>query len=203
MTKKGCNSHIATARSCSWYRRGKLAQLKPLDLEGEGGEMMDGVVQGSDEEKPEDVLDEIYDNPQNDLFHFLPEAVPSILDIEMGQAGPGPSTSAARQQLHRTLDEEDDERLEEVNSTAGYIIQMDDNLHQRWKKLFREQEIDDHNFAMEDGQKDANPFHPFASELDWRVANWMIKDDPGHNAFNRLLAIPGVRPLLSYTNYQF
>ncbi|KAF8868438.1 hypothetical protein CPB84DRAFT_1819214 [Gymnopilus junonius] len=37
-----------------------------------------------------------------------------------------------------------------------------------------------------------NLFAPFASELDWRVAQWAVKDGPGHNAFNRLLEIPGV-----------
>ncbi|KAF8168381.1 hypothetical protein B0H34DRAFT_646341 [Crassisporium funariophilum] len=37
-----------------------------------------------------------------------------------------------------------------------------------------------------------NPFFPFLSELDWKVAQWAVKDGPGHSAFNRLLEIPGV-----------
>ncbi|KAF8958087.1 hypothetical protein BDZ97DRAFT_1668977 [Flammula alnicola] len=47
-----------------------------------------------------------------------------------------------------------------------------------------------------------NPFAPFSSELDWRVAQWAVKDGPGHNAFNRLLEIPGVveKLGLSYHN---
>ncbi|KAJ7743424.1 hypothetical protein B0H14DRAFT_2308748, partial [Mycena olivaceomarginata] len=45
-------------------------------------------------------------------------------------------------------------------------------------------------------------FAPFASELDWMIAEWVIKDGPGHKAFDRLLDIPGVRQKLglSYSN---
>lgn len=40
-----------------------------------------------------------------------------------------------------------------------------------------------------------NPFSPFTSELDWKIGRWSVKDGPGHNAFDRLLQIPGVSPL--------
>ena len=40
-----------------------------------------------------------------------------------------------------------------------------------------------------------NPFSPFTSELDWKIGRWAVKDGPGHNAFDRLLQIPGVSPL--------
>ena len=33
---------------------------------------------------------------------------------------------------------------------------------------------------------------PFASELDWQVAMWVIREDVGQNSLNRLLSIPGV-----------
>ena len=39
-------------------------------------------------------------------------------------------------------------------------------------------------------------YSPFSSELDWQVAQWAIKDNPGHKAFDRLLSIPGVRSLI-------
>ncbi|KAF8165815.1 hypothetical protein B0H34DRAFT_794159 [Crassisporium funariophilum] len=35
-------------------------------------------------------------------------------------------------------------------------------------------------------------FFPFLLELDWKVAQWAVKDGPGHSAFDRLLEIPGV-----------
>ncbi|KIY60835.1 hypothetical protein CYLTODRAFT_363653, partial [Cylindrobasidium torrendii FP15055 ss-10] len=45
-------------------------------------------------------------------------------------------------------------------------------------------------------------FHPFASKLDWEVAQWMVNDGIAHSSFNRLLNIAGVREKLglSYAN---
>ncbi|KAH9994364.1 hypothetical protein BJV74DRAFT_877671 [Russula compacta] len=39
-------------------------------------------------------------------------------------------------------------------------------------------------------------FHPFASELDWEVANWVVSESLGHKAFDRFMAIPGVKEKL-------
>ncbi|KAG1760237.1 hypothetical protein EDD22DRAFT_980691 [Suillus occidentalis] len=39
-------------------------------------------------------------------------------------------------------------------------------------------------------------FYPFASHLDWEVACWAVQEGIGHKAFDRLLAIPGVRECL-------
>ncbi|KAF8223360.1 hypothetical protein L208DRAFT_1202901, partial [Tricholoma matsutake] len=64
---------------------------------------------------------------------------------------------------------------------AGKVIPMDECLHDHWHQLFREQ----------DGDGDDN-YAPFASEMDWRVAQWMVKDGIGHKSFDRFLAIPGV-----------
>ncbi|KAG2134040.1 uncharacterized protein EDB93DRAFT_1242739 [Suillus bovinus] len=36
-------------------------------------------------------------------------------------------------------------------------------------------------------------FYPFASHLDWKVVCWAVQEGIGHKAFDRLLAIPGVR----------
>ena len=36
------------------------------------------------------------------------------------------------------------------------------------------------------------PFHPFNSDLDWRVGQWAIKDSPGQNALDHLLSVPRV-----------
>ncbi|KAI1784561.1 hypothetical protein LXA43DRAFT_976630 [Ganoderma leucocontextum] len=41
-----------------------------------------------------------------------------------------------------------------------------------------------------------NPFYPFASQRDWEVAYWFVREDPGHKAFDRFLHIPGVRESL-------
>ena len=119
-TKKGCTSHLRTARSCSWYRQGKLADLAPLDLDGEGGHMQivddGGEMQGYDnslgndepsdleemDQDAQDVMDEIAQN--DNLFNFIPIPPPT----QIGEAGPGPSTVAARNAQRRLLDDHDD-----------------------------------------------------------------------------------------------
>ena len=72
---------------------------------------------------------------------------------------------------------------------------MDEHLHQRWKALFgNDSEVEDEDNRMDDGdQPSINPYAPFASELEWRVARWAVKDGIGHKSLDRLLAIPGVR----------
>ncbi|KAF8868755.1 hypothetical protein CPB84DRAFT_1755779 [Gymnopilus junonius] len=53
-------------------------------------------------------------------------------------------------------------------------------------------QVDQDGDTLMDDAGAPNLFAPFASELDWRVAQWAVKDGPSHNAFNRLLEIPGV-----------
>jgi hypothetical protein len=48
----------------------------------------------------------------------------------------------------------------------------------------------------EPGMEKQNPYAPFTSELDWRIARWTVKDNPGHKVFDRLLSIPGVSLVL-------
>jgi hypothetical protein len=215
-TKRGCTSHLRNASSCSWYRQEKLAELQPLDLEGEGGplEILDDiegllgdgdqweVLGGGMEVDPEAIMDEIEDD--DDLFHFipLPSTPPASIqpDIAVGEPGPGPSTTAvatatANRGQHRILDDDDDSRVEDVFPGAGSVFRMNENLHERWMRIFdSEQDSDsDGDVRMEyTSVDDTTSFHPFASELDWQVANWVIKENVGHKAFDRFLAIPGV-----------
>ncbi len=41
-------------------------------------------------------------------------------------------------------------------------------------------------------QLNENLFSPFKSELDWRVADWVVRDSPSNSLCDRLLKIPGV-----------
>jgi hypothetical protein len=66
---------------------------------------------------------------------------------------------------------------------AGKVYRTDGEVHHAYLKL---------------GQHPDNPFHPFASQLDWEVAHWANKDGPGQAAFTRLLNVDGV----SYQLYQ-
>jgi hypothetical protein len=188
-----------------WYCQGKLAELQPLDLEGEGGQVqilddVEGIlgdagdVSGSGlEREPESIMGDVEDD--DDLFHFIP--LPST-PPDIGEAGPGPSSTAATapstsDHLHRrVLDDIDDSSVEDIFKGAGLVIQMNENLHERWKKMFESEHDGDGDVRMEDMPVDTTSFHPFASELDWRVANWVIKESLGHKAFDRFLSIPGV-----------
>ena len=225
-TKRGRSSHLRSAASCRWYRLGKMAELLPLDLEGEGGEMtqvdiaeefvgnvggMDGmdqtILQRDEwEQHPEAIMDDLMD--YDDLFHFIPlcSTPPPIPDI--GEAGPGPSTSAstAKRLQHRVLDDVDESHVEDPFWGAGMVVQMDQTLHEKWKRRFASEYDQDGDAAMEDrtaddGYDSDSRFHPFASELDWRVANWVIKESPGNKAFDRLLGIPGVRIYFKSNTY--
>jgi hypothetical protein len=144
---------------------------------GEADDDSEGVFgQGSEiEAEVEDVMDEIQES--DDLFHFIPIPIPSAGDVEIGEAGPGPSTAAStsqRQQNYRALDDDDDSRVEDDFVGAGRVIRMNETLHERWRKQFRKDR--DGDVEMGDSTSSDNSFYPFASELDWRIANWVIKD---------------------------
>lgn len=193
--------HLSKSTKCAWYHKGKLADLGPLDLEGEGGEMHIQEEQTTNEEEEEDP-EEVLEDLEDDLFHFLPLPVEEDVGPEqgIGEAGPGPSTMAAGSS--RLLDDNEDTRTTDEHPSAGKIIRMNKSLHERWRRLFQDPVDIASDVEMEAEDNNETLYHPFASELDWRIANWMIKDNPGHNAFNRLLAIPGVRYPLCGGNSQ-
>lgn len=240
----GLNSHLTTAKTCRWYKKGKITTLRAIDsprehdIEGGACTIEDEDVTSTDTsiaspsgpttrsaakkdttppskdssatdsdsrgttdegEDPEDMVEEFY---PEELFHFVPED-PSCSEI--GQAGPGPSTLSMRKRtpepsnVHSTfhcLDDDEDTRVEDEHPSAGRTIRMNKDLHQRWHDLFGPGKDREGDMLMGEGtiftSGRSNGFAPFASELDWRVANWAIKEGVGHNAFDRLLSIPGV-----------
>ncbi|KAF8228231.1 hypothetical protein L208DRAFT_1292600 [Tricholoma matsutake] len=174
-TSHGLNSHLKTSRSCSWWKRGKLAEvMEELDDEDLHGGAI-GVQEGD----------------QGNPYYFI-NVPPNAADEELfGQPGPGPSSQANQS---RCLDEDDDEWHEEKDVGAGKVIRMDECLHDCWHQLFREQDGDGDVVMRDDdgATTDKDNYAPFASEMDWRVAQWMVKDRIGHKSFDRFLAIPGV-----------
>lgn len=191
-TEQGLNSHMTTARSCSWYRRGKLADLQPF-------EDNDDILLDSDDTPPKQIQRDIppgqaiqYFDEYEPLYFFPDEEEDVVLE---GVAGPGPSTSANHHGVHhQVLDDDDDERVEEIHPLAGKVIAMNEDLVAKWRLRCGGNADVDGDVEMGDVDENApNPYAPFASELDWKVARWAVKDSPGHNALNRLLEIPGVR----------
>jgi hypothetical protein len=125
-------------------------------------------------------IDDLY-NALDDL-HFLPNT-PTPLSEDQG--GPGPQTASNQIERvvsqapnrHRVLDDDDDSRVIDEDLIAGKKIKPPTDK--------------DGDIVME-GDEMENPFFPFTSELDWKIGRWAVKDGPGHNAFDRLLQIPGV-----------
>ena len=130
----------------------------------------------SNDEGDGDMVVTAEENLNRDEFCFL-----------QAQAGPGLQTqenrSRSRPSHFRALDNKDDSHLIVEHPSAGSILSR-----------IRDS---DGNIAMEDmeavDQAEASKFTPFNSELDWQIAEWAVKDNIGHNPFDRLLGIPGVR----------
>jgi len=143
---------------------------------------------------PQDPVSESYAMEDED------EVAPEMEGIE---AGPGPQTAvnrlrgyAAAHAGYRVLEEDDDERITVVEGNAGHVR--------------RKEKPPGSKMCDKEGDMDMteNSFYPFNSELDWRIAQWAIKEDPGHKAFDRLLSIPGVsytfcKPTVDYSKTLF
>ena len=193
-------SHLTSARSCAWYGKGKL---KDLGLSDDDDIDEEDMVQPTISANAEDIDLEDYDprqdpdlddmdfGPYGEEYHFLPSDEPEVLEPEEG-AGPGPSTAANRI-LRRVLDDDDDERVTVIDKEAGRIYRQDPAP--RYIPVDKDGDID------MGSNSESNPFAPFSSELDWRVAQWAVKDGPGHNAFDRLLKIPGVSIFFVYLKF--
>jgi hypothetical protein len=198
-------THLSNARSCQWYLKGKLREwdIDEEDSQNQAEEPTEWeALQTSLEQEPqEDLMDyDPYQDSDLDLedsdlgpndFQFIPPNCFSNtteeeeLD-EMEAGGPGPQTAANRLRAlgghsnPRVLDDEDDERVVVVEKDAGYVLRKERPPHSK--------------ICDEEGDIDMveNFFHPFNSELDWQIAQWAIKENPGHKAFDRLLSVPGV-----------
>lgn len=186
-------SHLSMARSCKWYRKGKnpirigIDIPEPVEME----ELVDN--NGSEDMQLDD--EDFEDVIQNrDLFRFvLPDQpVDGTSSVEAS------SSSAPRYVTIRPpiLDDDDDDRTYEEDENAAAVIAMAPTVVEKWKAYFEDaggedrMDVDDQENEDATG-KDAK-WRPFASELDWKVASWIVREDVGQNSLNRFLSIPGV-----------
>jgi len=192
-TVQARNSHLSQAQSCSWYRAfEKTAAVEILFGEGLVNEKLgpDYMEKNGEEiDREAGGLLQAFEQ-ENDPFFLV-----SILPELDGGQGPGPSTQAYRDSLAdqqlgskpRTLDTEAEPVYEEEDVEIGNAIRFDPDLRTRWE-------------AIHGGTSSAamdSTYKPFASEMDWRIADWVVKEGIGHNTFDRLCKIPGVRVLFS------
>ena len=195
-TSQGLMSHLSLARSCKWYRKGK----NPIRLDEDIPEPveMDELVVGNDNslngiEVDDEDFEDVIQN--RDLFRFvLPDLPPD------GFSSPGASSSYPRQVTISPpiLDDDDDTRTFEEDVTAGAVIAMQPTIVEKWKVYFGDDadndrmDVDGEETERAVGEDPDRKWLPFASELDWRVAAWILKEDVGQNALNQFLSIPGV-----------
>ena len=165
-TVQGRNSHLAQSKRCAWYRKGKNADFSMLHIANEDLD--------SDSDADSDLDDNLPVNWDDS------NGGNEIDDMEQPHS-PVPSTSQV------TLDSINEEHplqnnqttvVTEPHQTGGKMQGRKDHLHEQW--------------ANHLGVDPTNPFLPFKSEVDWRVAKWFIKDGPGISANDRLLEIPKV-----------
>jgi hypothetical protein len=204
-TTQGRNTHLSLSSKCAWYRKGKLIDMYGEVDEEEESSFPEGTYEGDKEvevEEDEGFDDDFYApalDEVEEVYHLIPIPDPPA---DIGTPGPGPSSSAYRssrspspstpsRSTSITIDSDDNERVTEEHPTAGKVIRMDVNLHEQWRRRFGDRDSDG-DTPMGGPDAEGNPFAPFASELDWRIASWAVKDGIGHNSFNRLLSIPGV-----------
>jgi hypothetical protein len=115
--------------------------------------------------------------------------VDQTLEEDDAQQTAGPSRHANAM----IYDREEDPQIEVVHPTAGRVIRMDATVHERWRRQFAGEYEDTVMKDVDDVEDDEKAkYHPFASELDWRLACWAVQEGIGHKSFDRLVAIPGV-----------
>ena len=193
-TQQGVNSHLSTAKSCKWYRKGKIRDLSVLEVERDealiGEERADTPFQDHGVDLDMDSLYEaqdqdLFDNlasQQRDEYQLIPENVSQTSQHSLASGSwPLPQTQ------HRSLDDKDDTQFTAEHPTAGAVLPATPD--------------GDGDIEMGDTtENNLNAFSPFSSELDWRIAEWAIKEKVGNSAIDRLLEIPGVCVPLALTS---
>ena len=195
--------HLSSAQSCQWYL---LKKFRSWD-EDEGINTFPphdtdygGIFEEDDNDTTNDitnihsVISQLQLGPQDTVF--IPHITANLTthnepDDTTGDAGPGPETAANR--LRRAalcshiLDDEGDERITVAHKDAGVVRRKESP-----PVLSLKDNDKDGDTVMDGPDQSSSHFHPFNSELDWKIAQWATRDGPGQNALDRLLSVPGV-----------
>lgn len=178
------NSHLSKARSCTWYEKQNLRALgldEDDDFHIPAPSPPHDQPEENDSDWGNDSEQDLEFGPYDDEFHYL---LTKELEAEPGQT----AGNRIQNPKYPILEDDDDQRVVQIDEEAGRIYRHDPPP--------RPCQVDKDGDSLMDNNGEPNPFFPFASELDWRVAQWTVKDGPGHNALNRLLEIPGVNKFI-------
>ena len=195
------HKHLTSSTKCGGYLQGKLRDLGLFDDDGDEmlafGNQADPDLEWDGDQAQEVPYYEPFHFEPIDLnideSHFIPPEGPASGSNQNAIPGPGPST-AANSILRQAAGHQ--HRVFEVQEDSGVTVWTDEAGHVLRKDAPPMYDVRDEQGDVQMAEGDVGIFHPFSSELDWRVAQWAIKDGPGHSAFDRLLEIPGVRQLL-------
>ncbi|KAL0568043.1 hypothetical protein V5O48_013944 [Marasmius crinis-equi] len=187
-TAYGKQTHLRKNNACKdWIPNSKQRQVEePEDSGWDSGILRDMGHAANDFEA------------ENDIFHWLePDR-----EVAIGEAGPGPSTIEANRGLKlmlaglpHALHQEQKVFYSEPHKRGGKVIRTSETLYAKWTAKFCD-------VAEEAVSDEDNLYSPFASKLDWQIAEWAVRENVGQGAVDRLLKIPGVleRLELSFKN---
>ena len=193
--------HLSSAQSCQWYLSEKFRSWNEDDDKGPTFPPADddygGIFDKGDDHNENDltnlhsVISQLDLGSEETVFipHITADLTAESEPDSSSRAGPAPQNTSIRRAAlsNHTLDDESDERVTVTHKNAG-VVRRKESPHDR-----------DEDISMDGTEPAASqPYHPFHSDLDWRVAQWAIKDSPGQNALDRLLAVPGVSVVLQY-----
>ena len=189
-------SHLTQAAKCQWVLK-KREQIQAAEIPDyrEASDQESDPPMELDPQFPYDDMDVLAE----DIFdEESPNEGPS------SQSATNPVTNGQARVTIEDLPDEDDPNFHDTDAwsrmedeldsevvyyqefpNAGKVYRTDGEVHRAYSKIVT-------------GQHPDNPFHPFASQLDWEIARWANEDGPGQAAFTRLLNIDGV----SYQSYR-
>ena len=68
--------------------------------------------------------------------------------------------------------------MTDYHTTAGKIFGKNQKINDYWANYFNVHNINN-----------KNNFHPFVSETEWKFSKWLIEEDIGKSAADRLMSI--------------
>ncbi|KAF5364863.1 hypothetical protein D9757_012750 [Collybiopsis confluens] len=127
-----------------------------------------------------------------DKFNFLPDSaeLPEVSG-DLQDEEDVVNTHIYRRMNRSLIEDQAQCRTYSWHPTAGKIYRHMSDVRTRWKALFSGSEVGSHEI-----------YRPFASRLDWELAQWAVKEKITHSSFDRLLQIPEVKKNLglNFTN---
>ncbi|KAF5362693.1 hypothetical protein D9757_014516 [Collybiopsis confluens] len=93
-----------------------------------------------------------------------------------------------KEEVAESVSDDDQPWVWDWHPTAGQVFGKKPTVHERWSRLFPGKDAE----AIEN-------YKPFASRLEWEVAQWVVQERVSQKSFDRLLKIPQLKEKLGLT----